>query len=96
MRIIILPRGGGKTTKAIKFAKKKDALLLVHCIPEMLRIKRIDPDINVTTYDHHFNTFAGLKKTNLVIDNADLFMQYMCRRFFQLEIDTITMTGNAS
>lgn len=93
MKVIILPRRGGKTTKLISKADNYNGYIVCHNKLEAERImseaKKLNKKINwPLTYNdllsgHYYK--PGIKKFH--IDNVGVFLQ----RITQVPIDTVTL-----
>ena len=96
MEVVVKGRGDGKTERAIEIAKETGAYLIVHDHSEALRIGRENPEIRFpVTYNEFLS--GGMRASyvrNFVIDNADMFIQYVARAHGAETIEAITITGD--
>ena len=83
MKIIIRPRGGGKTTQIIKEVIKEDGYLLTFCENERRRLEEEHP----TLKDRIFSwkslpcSLQGRERKPLFIDNADYWLREHCEGY---------------
>lgn len=92
-RLIIRPRGGGKTTEAIRIANETGAYLVVATQKEAARVAHLCVRFPVT-FDELLNrnsTHAGFVR-NIVIDNAEMLIDRIAAER-GLGVDAITVTG---
>jgi hypothetical protein len=102
MKIIHTPRGAGKTTQLIKIASEKEYKLIVchsrsevHRVWEMIlkmkELKEIEnlPPMPITYQEFLDRQYVGKHIDEILIDNADLFLQYLT----PIKIGAISLTG---
>jgi len=89
MEIIVLPRGKGKTTEAIKRANEEGAYLLVHDLNEARRISSLCVRLPVTFDEFLDGKMRRSWVRKIVIDNADMFIQRVCE---SINVEAITLT----
>lgn len=76
MKVIIEPRGGGKTTKIIKQVIKENGYLLVHNEMEAERLRKLYPKIakQIFSWKTLHYCLVGMERRKVFIDNADYFI----------------------
>jgi len=94
MKIIIKPRGMGKTTELIKQSSKEWKYIVCHSHKEATRIQEQARRINVEiplpiTYQEFLEKqYYGKGIKGFIIDNADMLLQSLS----PVKIDIITLT----
>ena len=94
MNIIIKPRGGGKTTEAIRLAAEHQYHIV--CVREARMIYRkaqllgLDIPFPITFTDFIKGTFVGQDIKGFIIDNLDLLLLQLSRGVL---VNTITLSS---
>jgi len=95
MKILFKPRAAGKTTEAIKQAAKSGAYIVVTTIKEAQRVQRLAQEMGlhirmpISFGEFMENRLMGSYPTNIIVDNADMFLQMIFQR---MPVEMITLT----
>lgn len=103
MRIVNMPRRGGKTTEAIKMAHKTSGYIVCHSVEEARRISGVADEMGIPirlpiTYAELIQDGMQSAYPNqaLIIDNADQFFNWLVKgRHTIVGITTDTDNPNA-
>ena len=95
MKVTVLGKAGGKTTKAIEFLRENpDCIFIASSHDEMNRLKREYRDLASRIYDVDWAKGSrqwGQPRSKLIIDNADHILMDM---FPHSKIELISITGS--
>ena len=94
MRLIIQPRGSGKTTDLIKRSAETGYRIITATVRQVEYIEHLAIEMNLEIPEpvpikHYLNFMRGIKKDEAVlIDNLDFVLSTM----LETKIDTVTMS----